>query len=107
MARLEAQPLDVSYRIDLVTSARQVISALAPLAIQCGRQLALIGAEHPVYVTGKTDAIEDALRNLIENGLAHTPAGTAVTISVEPAGTVKIADRGPGIPESERARLFE
>jgi signal transduction histidine kinase len=107
VARLEAQPLDVSGPVDLAACAHRAVSALAPLAVQQGRELVLAGGERPVYISGNADAIEDALCNLIENGLAHTPPGTAVTVSVAPAGTVAVADCGRGIHESERTHLFE
>jgi len=50
------------------------------------------------------------LANLVENAIRHTPAGTAITLALAagprgPVGTV--ADSGPGIPEADRARVFE
>lgn len=107
VARLEAHPLDVSQRADLVTCAQATVSALAPLALQRGRELSFSGADVSVPVTGNATAIEDALRNLIENALAYAPVGTEVTVTVDAARRVAVADRGPGVPERDRARLFE
>lgn len=107
VARLEAQPLDVSSRVDLAACAHRAVSALAPLAISQGRELALSGAGQPIYTRGNTDGIEEALRNLIENGLAHTPVEGVVTITVDPTGLIAVADQGPGVSEGDQAHLFE
>lgn len=107
VARLEAQPLDVSRRVDLAACAHRAVSALAPLAVTQGRELALSGAEQPVYIKGNTDGIEEALRNLIENGLAHTPVGGVVTVTVDPGGAIIVTDQGPGVSEGDQAQLFE
>jgi PAS domain S-box-containing protein len=60
-------------------------------------------------VTGGT-AVYDALDNLVENAVRHTPDGTAVRITAEDAGgdaLVRVLDDGPGIPAVERAVVFE
>ena len=51
-------------------------------------------------------------QNLIDNAIRFTPAGKSIRISVDYWGSkgkllVRIADSGPGIPEKERARVFE
>ena len=55
----------------------------------------------------RSDAVTDALRNLIENAVAHAPLGTEVTITVDPVGTVSVSDRGPGVAPADRAHVFE
>ncbi|GCF13786.1 hypothetical protein Harman_17210 [Haloarcula mannanilytica] len=60
-------------------------------------------------VTGGT-AVYDALDNLVENAVIHTPDGTAVRITAERHGTdasVRVLDDGPGIPAIERAVVFD
>jgi two-component system OmpR family sensor kinase len=58
------------------------------------------------------DRLAQALRNMIDNALAHTtgPDGrVALTLAALPDGRVQftVSDDGPGIPESERERIFE
>jgi signal transduction histidine kinase len=58
-------------------------------------------------VKGNPHAIEDAIRNLVENAVAHSPALTEVTVSVDSAGSVSVADQGPGIPLEDRLHIFK
>lgn len=53
--------------------------------------------------------VERALANLVANAVAWSPDGMPVAVSagaVPGAVVVRIADRGPGIPPSERERVF-
>jgi signal transduction histidine kinase len=45
-------------------------------------------------------------RNLIENAIQYTPAGTSITLSTDSAAVI-IADDGPGIAAHAAASLFE
>jgi signal transduction histidine kinase len=69
--------------------------------------IGLDGPDQAVWVSGKADAIEDALRNLIENAVVYSPAQSEVTATVSAEGAVSVADDGPGIPEQDRPRIFE
>jgi two-component system OmpR family sensor kinase len=58
------------------------------------------------------DRLAQALRNLIDNALAHTTAPDGrvkLEIAVQAQGSVRftVSDDGPGIPEPERERIFE
>jgi signal transduction histidine kinase len=107
VARLDAIALDVSQAVDLSAAARDVVSYLAPLAVANGRSLAAQGAERPVLVKGSRYAIEDAIRNLVENAIAYAPPNTEIVVGVESAGSVSVADHGPGIPAQDRAHIFD
>lgn len=64
----------------------------------------------PVAVRGDRRAIGRVVRNLIENARRYAP-GRVPDVSVgewPPQGAcIEVADRGPGIAESERERIFE
>jgi signal transduction histidine kinase len=107
VARLDAIALDTSKTVDLKATAASVVATLAPWVIERGRVLALIGADKPVYVRGNADAIEDAIRNLVENAVSHSPVGEEVTVEVLADGRVNVADRGPGVPIDQQERIFE
>src|SRR5690606_5392489 len=51
-----------------------------------------------------------ALRNLLENAVRHTPAGTGVELWVEQEGgqvRFTVRDHGPGVPEKHLPRLTQ
>jgi signal transduction histidine kinase len=55
-------------------------------------------------------AIQQALVNLIDNAIKHSPNGETVLVSLNPQPStlnLSVTDRGPGIPASERAKIFE
>ena len=50
------------------------------------------------------------LRNALENALKYTPYGGEVTVQIysdEDNDVIEVIDNGPGIPDSERNRVFE
>ncbi len=55
--------------------------------------------------------LEQVLGNLIANAIAHTPerGGVAVSVASAAGGSplFSVSDTGPGIPESERERVFD
>jgi signal transduction histidine kinase len=62
----------------------------------------------PTTVLGEDRLLRRALRNLLEN--ARRYGGNEVEVSVESnadRAVVRVSDRGPGVPESMRERIFE
>jgi signal transduction histidine kinase len=106
VAQLESFILDPAQAIELEDLCSEVVEYMAPMALGQNRTLALVGAPGPVWVRGDRHLIFQALRNLVENALAHTPAGTAVEVEVLSEGVIRVLDRGPGIPEADRAQAF-
>jgi two-component system, OmpR family, sensor histidine kinase KdpD len=54
--------------------------------------------------------IEQALFNILENAARFSPPDEAVRVTVHGSGErllIDVRDRGPGIPEDERARIFD
>jgi two-component system sensor histidine kinase KdpD len=54
--------------------------------------------------------VERVLVNLISNALRYTPPGESVLVTASALGDsveLRVIDRGPGIPEGERDRVFE
>jgi signal transduction histidine kinase len=107
VARLDAIALDVSDRVDLNEVASDVVASMAPWSLAQHKSIALHGDDKPVVVRGNRYAIGDAIRNLVENAVAHTAPGTEVMVGTSANGSVSISDRGPGIPPDQRSHVFE
>jgi two-component system sensor histidine kinase KdpD len=74
------------------------------------RELELDLAPDLPCVSAEPALVQQVLSNLIENALRYTPASAAISItarSVEGAVSVRVADRGPGVPEHEWDKVFE
>lgn len=107
VARLDAIALDLSETVILNEASASVVEALAPWAISQHRKLALDRCAIAVSVRGNRFAIEDAIRNLIENAVAYSPVGEEVVVAVSGNGSVSVCDRGPGIPIADHEHIFE
>jgi two-component system, OmpR family, sensor histidine kinase TctE len=107
VARLDAIALDVSAEVDLNVCTTALVTSMAPWAIAQSRSLGLDAVAAPVIVLGNLHAIEDALRNLIENAVAHAPSNSEVLVRVDPAGKISVSDSGPGVSSAEREHLFK
>ena len=92
---------------------------LAPMLEAAAAQFAPRAAEKEITLTLiPTDAqavfdpkwTAEAVCNLLDNAVKYTPAGGMVTVEVIPYQMfcrVNVTDNGPGIPEEERARVFQ
>jgi two-component system sensor histidine kinase QseC len=88
LARASRAELDEAAQpLDLEAVARRVVGDFAPEAHAGGRDLGLASAG-PFALSGHAVLLELALRNLVQNALAHTPAGTQVEVQLAPVRRV-------------------
>ena len=106
MARLDSLPLDVTQAVDLHAVAVEAITALVPLGLRRDVELALLGYDGTLLVSGNHAALVLALTNLIENAIAYAPPGSAVEVVVTAPATISVLDSGPGIAVEHRDRLL-
>lgn len=96
LARTSRAELDeAAQELDLDAVARRVVSEFAPDAHAGGRELGL-ASPGPFPLSGHPVLLELALRNLVQNALAHTPPGTQVEVELDPAArSLQVSDDGP------------
>jgi signal transduction histidine kinase len=84
--------------------AREAIKDVYPAAAAKGIALHLTGSD---TATARADPalLHIILRNILENAAKYAPAHTAVDVVVTPDDIV-VRDRGPGIAEAEREKVF-
>lgn len=99
---------------DLIGAAvRRVSGVMDASRIVVRKPTATLGSDNgDAVVVGRFDFVQSlrALVNLIENADKYSPPGVPIELSVERAGDqihVVVADRGAGVDEPERARIFE
>jgi signal transduction histidine kinase len=106
MAEVEGNSAPPTTTVDLRAICVEAAAMMAEIAIRQDRSIALAGAAQPVWVRGDSAMIFRAVRNLVENAIKHAPPGTAVELQVDDDGSVAVMDRGPGVPEKDRALIF-
>jgi two-component system sensor histidine kinase QseC len=96
LARTSRAELDeAAQAVDLDAVARRVVAEFAPEAHGAGRELGL-ASPGPFRLLGHAVLLELALRNLVQNALAHTPPGTVVEVELDPDnGVLQVSDDGP------------
>jgi signal transduction histidine kinase len=110
LARADAGKLAARRPLDLAAVVRDAAAEAAPLASGHHVGLDLPSAEGECSLVGSADDLHRLSLNLIENALIHTPAGTPVLASVrreDEQVVLEVADRGPGVPQAMRERIFE
>jgi two-component system, OmpR family, sensor kinase len=110
MARLEPDAADRPVaRVDLGALAYSVAADMDQLAEARAVNLE-VDAEENVATQGNEDALRILLSNLVDNAIRYAlPGGTIMVRALRAAGDaiLEVADDGPGIPESERPRVFD
>jgi signal transduction histidine kinase len=106
IAELDAFTVDPCDQADLRSVCAEVAEFIAPLALAQEKDVVLVDPGKPVWVKGNSEMLSRAIRNLAENAIKHTPAGTAVEFIVAEDGSVTVLDRGPGIRDDERELIF-
>jgi two-component system OmpR family sensor kinase len=113
LARHQARPQDERAPVPLHEVAREAVLDLVRAADAKHVDLGIAHAD-PAIVTGDREALRVLVTNLVDNAVRYTPEGGRVDVSVsrrpgpeEATATLEVADTGPGIPEEERARVFD
>lgn len=101
---MQAEP--TLERTDLLPLVSDIISRVAPLAHSQKVGLELHAPDKPVWIKAESLLAGEAIQNLIDNAIRHSPDGATVDVTVHKDGKVDIADRGEGVPATERDWVF-
>ena len=107
---------DPGARADLGSSPVRVAAFVAEAVEQAAppaaeKRVAVdVAVDHDLWVMGNAGLLAHAVANLVTNAVKYGPADAAVLVTARADGdhaVIEVSDRGPGIPEVHRARLFE
>jgi len=109
LAQQEAAPPVASHRFDARAVVVDALGEIFPFAEDKGVDLGMDVAE-PMQLAGSEKDFRMLARNAIDNAALYTPAGGKVDVRLYRKGNqavFEVEDTGPGIPESELARVFD
>lgn len=113
LARAESQPLRAEPH-DLADLAIEAADGCWARAARRGQRVetpAAPGDDGPVApCTCDAPLVRRALTNLVDNALRAAPDGGTIEIELQREGSgwwIAVLDRGPGVPEADRTRIFE
>jgi two-component system, OmpR family, phosphate regulon sensor histidine kinase PhoR len=101
---LHRQPHDPADAIERATQA------FVPMAERKGIRMEIEVPEHRPPVVCDLDRLVQVLTNLLDNAVKFTPPAGVISVRFEwgDHGSIFcVSDTGPGIPENERAKVFE
>ena len=104
-----AEPLSEPVEVAVDTVVEESLDAVRTAADTKNIELVSGGAEG-VTVMGDEGLLITALRNLVANAVAYSPANTRVAVTVRTTDTtveISVADQGIGIPPPDLERIFE
>jgi two-component system, OmpR family, sensor kinase len=107
LARLDQGHPLASAPVDLARLAATVVADTQRLAPD---RTITLHTTATATVDGDEDRLLRVLRNLVTNAVQHTPAGTPITVVVQPRdGQVEltVTDHGPGMPADVADKIFE
>lgn len=96
--------------VNLAEVITGVIEDLAPLAQQNEVDLGIDGIDASIQIASSAYLLREVVANLVDNAIQHMDGPGSVTVSLVRSADVallRITDSGPGIPEPQRARVFE
>lgn len=100
--RLERQSIAVAPFLSKIVDNFESQAAGRTLRVDAGANLPDISAD--------PELLSLALRQLIDNALKYSPPASPIRVTADREGdlvVVRVHDRGPGIPERERDKIFD
>ena len=104
LARVESAQLAAMEEIDPAALGEQVVGDLADLVYRAGKSVAFADNGAKPF-NGHPALVENALRNLIENAVRHTPKGVEIRVEAGPGAALRVIDDGERVGKSLPAGL--
>jgi signal transduction histidine kinase len=107
--RNAATPARMREAVDLATALHEAAEAMQPLASLRNMRIAAEAQEGSRAIAGR-DGVRQILVNLLDNAVKYGPPGQTIEVRArrdQRQVTISVDDEGPGVPESERRRIFE
>ncbi len=108
--KIEAGKMEFDLRrMQVAPLVLRTVDAMRGYADKHQVQVKTILPPWPQYVTGDRDKLEQLLTNLLSNAIKHAPKGSEVEVfstHEDDSVRIEVRDRGGGIPEEFRGRIF-
>jgi heavy metal sensor kinase len=109
LARADSGRLSLDLaKVNLAETVAVVLEQYGPLADEAG--VTLHDESSPAPLLADNDLVVQVLVNLLDNALAHTPAGGSITVGCGAVGDrvrLWVADTGVGMAPEHQARIFD
>lgn len=102
--------VQASGHVDLTSLARDATMEWVPRALERNVDLGFDADSARAQVEGDPFLLREMLNNLLDNAIRYSDSAGQVTVRVTRNAAhpvLSVEDSGPGIPESERTRVFE
>ena len=96
--------------VDMVSFLMEIIEFHKPRLKDNSMKTNLNIPEKNIVIKTDRDALEQVILNLIDNAIKYASSGGDISLSMEADEReveIKIEDRGPGIPEAHRNKIFD
>jgi signal transduction histidine kinase len=108
IAQVEGASPRAGFReVNLTAIVESVVDAYQPDAEDAAHRLTA-QIEQGVVVAGDQELLTQAISNIVENALRHTPSGTRIDLRLHESGgdaVLVVDDNGPGVAEHDLPRL--
>jgi signal transduction histidine kinase len=91
--------------VDATGLIAEVTNYLERLARQHDVNISVDVKPGTTYPRADRGALFTLLKNLLENAIQHSPAGSVVQVQVD-SGVMSVRDAGPGVPDEDLPKLF-
>jgi len=110
LPRLESGEAALQETVEFGGVVQAVVSDLRAEAATAGKDLRWVAPLEAMPLRANASLLRSGVENILRNAIAHTPAGTAVTVDLRLRGThceLQVRDFGPGVPERDLEQIFE